>query len=126
MQDTMYYSECRTDQNISNSTRHIIHKSWLNENKKPKFDRPPKQSTVVSYFSTPIQKRIFVPENSDDFDFVKEGTDSKKSYSSTINQATTDHSTTDNGITIHANTDHATTDGGITDVIVLPCKYKTL
>ena len=53
---------------ISNSTRHIINKCWLNENKKPKFDRPPKQSTVVSYFSTPIQKRIFVPENSDDFD----------------------------------------------------------
>ena len=59
---------------------------------------------------TPIQKQIFVPKNSDDFDFVREGTDSKKTYSSTTNQATIDH-----GITDHATTDCVTTDHGLTE-----------
>ena len=66
---------------ISNSTRHIINKCWLNESKKPKLDKPiPKQSTVMSYFSAPVQRRIFVPQNSEDFDFVRIGTNSKTNY----------------------------------------------
>ena len=107
---------------ISNATRLIINKCWLNEKKKPKLDKlDSTQSTVPSYFIGPVQKRIFVPRNSDSFDFVTSTVSNIVNSSKTnpitadetTDQTTADHTT--DLINTDQTTDLITTDQNTTD-----------